>query len=98
MSAPTKNSDVKTSNVSCFLYEAKYNLALLAKEAGSYEEAIGLFSQVPWDKARIEERQVSSCILLAEELKVRKGILQLCGMRVADSSSATLNDYNYAFT
>jgi len=60
MSFSTRNKFVnrQSEDVIDLLYEAKYNLACLAKETGDFEEAIALFSEIPWRKAKIKKCQV----------------------------------------
>ena len=60
MSFSTRNNFVngRSEDVIDLLYGAKYNLACLAEEAGEFEEARAMFSEIPWRNAIIEKRQV----------------------------------------
>ncbi|KAK2142022.1 hypothetical protein LSH36_1004g00081 [Paralvinella palmiformis] len=72
MSFSTRNKFVnrQSEDVIDLLYEAKYNLACLAKETGDFEEAIALFSEIPWRKAKIKKCQSS-----ADPIEAQLGIM-----------------------
>jgi hypothetical protein len=74
LSARSRLTNRQDVDVNSLLYEAKYNLALLAKAAGSDQEATAPFSQLPLPKPRSIECQV--CVSV-EEWRYSKMLLGL---------------------
>ncbi|KAK2144531.1 hypothetical protein LSH36_748g00018, partial [Paralvinella palmiformis] len=112
MSFSTRNNFVngRSEDVIDLLYGAKYNLACLAEEAGEFEEARAMFSEIPWRNAIIEKRQsqvealdISGRKLDSAVYSVTKDVREIqttsqnsmsCVERLENSSMKTYDDVN----